>query len=58
MEFIDENLAQCLRESEFVRDREFRDAHWFLGYEVVSKVSNRPNLHHISVPDGLQAANE
>ena len=33
-------------------------AYGFLGYEVVSEVCNRSNLHHVRVPDGLQATNE
>jgi len=58
VEFVDEDLAQCLLGVKIDARWEPRGAYGFLGYEVVSEVCNSPNLHHVRVPDGLQATNE
>lgn len=59
MEFIDEDLAQRLLGVKANPGQKMqRDAYGFLGYKIVPKVRDRSDLHHVRVPDGLQAADE
>ena len=58
MELVDEDLAQRLLGVKSGHDGKPGDAYGLLGHEIVPEVCNCSNLHHIRVPDGLQATDE